>query len=493
MQTKVEKKVLAIDFGASSGRAMLGIYNGETIKYEEIHRFSNDPVVVNNTMYWDVLRLLHEIKQSLIKSKKYGKIDSLAIDTWGVDFGLINKEGDLIENPIHYRDLRTVEVFNNIEKYISLGELYSITGNQIMNINTLFQLLSLKENKSELLNKTDSILLMPDLLSYFLTNKKYSEVTIASTTQIYNQKEKSWSSELIDKFKIPKNIFKDIVKSGTIVGEISDEVAKELSIDKLKVIAVAGHDTQSALIATPAEDEDFAFLSCGTWSLLGSEENSPIINEKSYKYNITNEVAHENKTSFLKNIIGLWLVQESRRQWIKEGKNLSFSSLEKMAEETEEFKCFIDPDDEIFVSSGNIPQRIKNYCKETKQYIPKTEGEIIRCINESLALKYRKSLEELKDCTNKNYNTIHMIGGGIQSELLCKMTSSACNRKVLAGPVEATVLGNISMQLIALGSIENVQEARHIIKKSEEIKEYLPKDKEKWDKAYERFKEIIKC
>lgn len=484
-----DKKVLAFDVGASSGRAMLGIYDGNTIKIEEIHRFSNDPVIINGTMYWDLLRLLYDIKQGLIKAKNHGGFASIGIDTWGVDFGIIDEYGDLVENPVHYRDGRTKGMLKKSFEKISKDEFYDITGNQFMEINTAFQLLSLVEKKPYILEKADKILLMPDLLNYMLTGIKATEYSIASTTQLLDARKKNWSSKVIDALNIPKKLFTEIIPTGTKIGQISDELCQELEIKKCDVIAVAGHDTQSALVAVPNKEEDFIFISCGTWSLFGTELEKPLINHMSSKYNITNEGGYGGKASFLKNIIGLWLIQESRRQWIKEGEEYDFGSLEKMAASAEPFKCFIDPDAPEFVASGNIPKRIGEYCRHTKQKIPESKGEIVRCIYESLALKYRLEKEKIEECTGKKYKNIYMVGGGIQSQLLCQMTSSACNCKVTAGPVEATVLGNILLQLIVSGVIEGIDEAKRIISKSPDITEYNEKGILSWDKAYERFKE----
>lgn len=488
----IEKKVLAFDFGASSGRAMLGTFDGNKIDIKEIHRFSNDPVTLNGTMYWDVLRLFFEIKQSLIKAKRFGKIDSIGIDTWGVDFALLDEFGQLLENPIHYRDKRTTGMIEKSFEKISKDEFYNITGNQFMEINTVFQLLALKEKRSHLLEKADVMLLMPDLFNYLLTGKKVTENSIASTTQLFNAKNRAWSDKVIESLELPRRIFTEIVPSGTIIGNISEEIIEELKIDMCDVIAVAGHDTQSALVSVPTIEKDFVFLSCGTWSLLGTEIDEPIINEKSNNYNITNEGAYGDKASFLKNIIGLWLIQESKRQWEREGIEYEFSQLEEMAKEAKPFKCFIDPDDPIFVQAGDIPSRIKAYCLRTNQEVPQSEGEIVRCINESLAMKYRYSLEEIKDCTNKDYTVIYMVGGGIQSKLLCQMTASACNCKVSAGPIEATVLGNIAIQLMATKQIENLYKAREVIKNSQDINQYYPNNFDLWNGAYERFKDVIK-
>lgn len=488
-----EVKVLAVDFGASSGRVMLGTYDGSKITAKEIHRFSNDPVILNGTMYWDVLRLFHEIKQGLIKAKAFGGADSIGVDTWGVDFGLLDKKGYLLENPVHYRDGRTEGMVEKGFALIPRERFYELTGNQFMEINTAFQLLALKEQRPELLDRAESLLLMPDLFNYFLSGVKKSERSIVSTTQMGDPFAPGWVREVVDKFGIPEKILTEVVPTGTILGPIREEIREELGIENMDVIAVAGHDTQCALTAVPAQADDFIFVSCGTWSLFGTELAQPILTKQSEELNITNEIGTDGRTSFLKNIIGLWLIQESRRQWMREGKEYSFSELEKLAEAAEPFKCFIDPDAPEFVPSGNVPERIREYCERTGQKIPRTEGEIVRCINESLALKYRYSLEEIKACTGKDYEAIHMVGGGIQSKLLCKFTAYASGIPVIAGPVEATVFGNIAIQLMSRGIIKDLAQARKVIANSEEPVEYEPADREEWDKAYKFYKkEILK-
>ena len=293
----MEKKVLAFDFGASGGRAMCGTFDGDKISIEELHRFSNDPVILNGSMYWDVLRLFFEIKQGLIKAKKCGKIESIGIDTWGVDFGLIDEEGRLLENPVHYRDARTEGMIEESFKLIDKEKFYQITGNQFMDLNTAFQLLSLVKTRKELLEKADKMILMPDLFNYFLTGEKKAEYSIASTTQLLDAKKGEWSDEVIEALGIPKHIFPEIVPTGTKIGTLTDEICTELGLDKIDVMAVAGHDTQSALVSVPTSEEDFIFLSCGTWSLLGTELAEPIINEKSEHYNITNEGGYGRKIS----------------------------------------------------------------------------------------------------------------------------------------------------------------------------------------------------
>lgn len=490
---KKDVKVLALDFGASSGRAIIGSFDGEKISLKEIHRFTNDPVILLDTMYWDILRLFHDIKIGLIKTKKEGEIKSLGIDTWGVDFGLLNKDGRLLENPVHYRDARTKGMMEKVFAKLDKNTVYKITGNQFMELNTIFQLMALKEKQPELLEKAETLLLMPDLLNYFLSNKKCTEYTIASTTQLLNAKTKEWSSEIIENLDLPKNIFTNIIQPGTKIGKLSKQISEELGIDAIDIIAVAGHDTQSAMVAVPTQEDDFIFLSCGTWSLLGTELTSPIINETSADLNITNEGGIGNKTSFLKNIVGLWLIQESRRQWIREGKEYGFGELEQMASKIGLVNSFIDTDSEEFIPSGNIPKRIQEYCKRTGQYIPQNEAEIVRCIDQSLAIKYRFALEQIEMATGKKYDTLNIIGGGIQSKLLCQLTANICGRKVIAGPVEATVMGNIVLQLMALGEIKDIKEARRIIANSENVTVYVPQEDENWDEIYKNIKGRLLC
>ena len=485
----IKRQVLAVDIGASSGRVMLGIYNGEQIRIQEIHRFPNDPVLLGDTMYWDFLRLFFEIKQGLIKAKAYGAIDSIAVDTWGVDFGLLDEEGHLLANPVHYRDQRTVGMLAAAFEKTDRKKCYQITGNQFMEINTVFQLLALARKKPKLLKDAKTLLFMPDLFHYYLSGTAKNEYSIASTSQLLDAREKTWSKELFSALELPADLMQEIIPSGTRLGMIRSTLQKELGIGPMEVIAAAGHDTQSALVAVPAKEKDFIFISCGTWSLFGTELDAPVINSLTEQYNITNEGGYDGKTSFLKNIIGLWLVQESRRQWIREGKEYSFGHLEQMAAHATPFASLIDPDAPEFVPAGNIPERIREFCRRTGQNIPESAGSIVRCIHESLALKYRSALEEIKSCTGKSYQVIHMVGGGTQSTLLCQMTANACACPVIAGPVEATVYGNAAVQLLAAGAIKNLEEARSLIAASEKTVRYEPKDISKWEKIYQKFKE----
>ncbi|MBS7359605.1 MAG: rhamnulokinase [Oscillospiraceae bacterium] len=487
----MNKRVLAFDFGASTGRAIIGEFDGEKISIHEVHRFNNDPVTINGTVYWDVQRLFFEIKQGILKAKEDGGFDSIGIDTWGVDFGLLRKDGTLVENPIHYRDKRNDGMVKLSEKYMSNSELYSITGIQFMDFNTVFQLLSLKENRPYILEEADTLLFMPDLFNYMLTGVKSTEYSIATTSQLVDLNTKTWSDEVIESFGFNRDLFTKIVPAGTVVGQLSDEICEELGVPKADVIAVCAHDTQSAVTSSPTDSDDFIFVSSGTWSLIGSEIPTPITNEKARSFNVTNEGGYGFSTAFLKNVCGLWLIQESRRQWKRDGKEYSYADLEKLALECEPFKCFIDPDAPEFGVMGNLPKRIQEYCKKTNQYVPETVGEIMRCIYESLALKYRVTFDGIKDCTNKEYDRIHIMGGGTKDKLLLNMASQSCNVNVYGGPIEATALGNIAVQLLSSGVVKSIKEVRKIIAKGENLSLYKPENAAEWVEPYERFKKIL--
>jgi rhamnulokinase/L-fuculokinase len=361
-----------------------------------------------------------------------------------------------------------------------------------MEINTAFQLLALKLNHPELLNRADKLLLMPDLFNYYLTGKAYAEQSIASTTQLFDATKKDWSKEVVSKLGIKESLFPPVVKSGTYLGELSPTLCDELDLEPIKVYAVCGHDTQLAMASTPATEKDFVFLSSGTWSLFGTELDEPILDENSLKLNLTNELGYGEKTSFLKNIIGLWLIQESRRQWLREGREYSFMELENLAKQSEGFRCYIDPDAPEFTPSGNIPQRVRDYCRRTNQYIPQTVGEVMRCIYESLALKYRLAKDELETCTGKRFSTIYMVGGGTKDRFLSQLTANACNCRVTTGVVEATAIGNVAVQLMADGTIRDIQHAREVVRNSAHVTYFEPTDDVSWQSALGRYREIVK-
>lgn len=485
------KRVLAFDFGASSGRAILGTYDGEKIMMEEIHRFSNDPVNVCGVFHWDVLRLFYEIKQGILKAVHAGGFDAIGIDTWGVDFGLIDKNGHLINNPVHYRDTRTSGMIEKVFETIPKDELYGRTGIQIASINTIYQLAYLQTKEPYVLEQADKLLLMPDLFAYLLTGVMRAEYTNVSTTQCLDPNKGDWAYDLLDRLNIPRRLFPTIVDAGDTYGMLSDEICEELGAPKVPVIAVATHDTGSAVVAVPSSEKDFIFISCGTWSLFGTELAAPVINDTSFKFNLTNEGGYGRTTRFLKNIMGLWLIQESRRQWIREGADVSYGDLEREALACKPFQCFIDPDAEDFVSPGNLPKRVQEYCRRTGQYVPQSRGEIMRCIYESLAMKYRYTFNAIHEVTGLDYSVIHMIGGGTKDRLLCQMAADACNTKVIAGPIEATATGNIAVQMIALGEIRDLADARRVIAVSEQPKYYEPQDPKAYDVAYKKFESIM--
>lgn len=485
------KKMLAADFGASGGRVMAGSYDGRRIQISQLHRFSNDPVWLNGTMYWDFLRLFHELKDEIRRAKSLENVESIGVDTWGVDFGLIDTEGYLLENPVHYRDARTAGMVEERFRRIEQKRFYDITGNQFMEINTAFQLLSLVKKRPDFLQKADRLLLMPDLFNYYLSGVACSEYTMASTTQLLDARARQWSREVMEKLEIPQKIFLPVVMPGTKLGKLQSSVRRELDMDSLSVVAVAGHDTQCAMAAVPADREDFIFVSCGTWSLFGTELAQPVMDENSIRYNVANEGGFEGKISFLKNIIGLWLIQESRRQWRREGADYDFGQLEEMAAKEAGGESFINPNDPIFVPAGDVPGRIRQYCEKTGQNIPDSTAKLVRCIDESLALTYRVALEEISACTGKKYSAIHMVGGGTQSKLLCRLVADVCGIPVYAGPVEATVYGNLAIQLAAAGEVSGLSQIRQVIKASEPVCVYEPENTNRWEEIYQRFKTEI--
>lgn len=488
-------KLLAFDYGASSGRAILGKYNGEKLLLEEVHRFANEPVMVNGTLHWDILRLFHEMKQGIGKCVQNGDGDfaSIGVDTWGVDFGLLGPAGELLGNPVHYRDERTDGMIGEACKIVPREKIYQNTGTQIMPINTLYQLLAMKRACSPLLEQADTLLMMPDLLNYFLTGEKASEFSIASTTQMFDWETMEWSRDLVKKLGIPGEILPAILAPGSVMGNMSMRVRKELGMHgNVPVIAVAGHDTESAMMAVPTDKTGSAYLSCGTWSLLGIERNGPIINDATYALDFTNECGYGGKVSLHKNIMGLWIYQECRRTWNKESKSTDYKQLEIQAKETKAFAAFIDPDDPIFLAPGNMPDRIAEYCIRTGQEVPKSRGAIVRCILESLALKYRMTLEELEKITGTAIPVLHIVGGGCRDELLCRFTANAIGRPVIAGPVEATAIGNILCQMLASGELRSMDEARCIVRQSFPTTGYLPAGTDRWNNAYMRFRLLYK-
>lgn len=468
------KTVLAFDFGASTGRAIKARFDGKAISYEEIHRFDNIPKEVDGHVCHDVDMILSQIKAAIDKA---GDIDSIAFDTWGVDYALLDSDGKIIHEPYHYRDERTKNSLEKAFAKISADDLYAETGNQIMNINTLFQLIS-----DDNVGKADKLLFMPDLFAYLLTGKKVCETTIASTSQMLNPLTKQWSEKVLSEFGISADLFPEICPSATVNGDYKG----------IPVISVAGHDTQCAVAAMPTLSENAAFLSCGTWSLIGCELDRPVMSAESNALELSNEVGANGKINFLKNISGLWLIQETRIDLAKTDRKYSYNELEMFARDSESFRSFIDPDAPELSAHGNLPDKIKAYCHSTNQPVPETIGQVVRCIYESLAMKYRLALEQISQCTGKKFDVLHLMGGGTKDGFLCELASQSLGIPVVAGPVEATALGNIVLQLIALGEIGSIDKGRKLIAENEKVKTFNEAHSPDWDEAYERFCKIIK-
>lgn len=475
-------RVLAFDFGASNGRAIIGDYDGQQLKMEVIHRFPNSPEERNGGLYWNFGKLFGEVKEAL---KKCGKIDAIGVDTWGVDFGLIDKDGNLIQDPRNYRDEYSKPMVAVAAERVGKSMLYKKTGIQTMDFNTLFQLLAVSENEPELMAKTDKFLFMPDLFNYMLTGEMAAEYTVASTSEMINAEERDWDYEIIEKAGLRKDIFLPVKKTGEVVGTLKPE----FGLGDVPVIAVGSHDTASAVAAVPFENyEKECYISSGTWSLMGLELDHPVLSEVSEKFDVTNEGGVGGKIRYLKNIMGLWIVQQCRAQWQKEGDDLGFGEMVELAEAAAPHIAFINPDDDMFTAPGDMPSRIREFCEKTGQTVPNTKGEILRVALESLAFKYKSTLEALEEITGKKIDTIHIIGGGCQNELLCRFAASASGRTVTAGPVEATAIGNMMVQLMALGEIKSLEEARAAVMAVTPVKTFKPE--ENWDEIYPVFLKI---
>ena len=472
------KRVLAFDFGASSGRAILAECENGRLTYKEIHRFENCPREQDGHFRWDFAALMDNVRQGI---EKTGEFDSIGFDTWGVDFGLLDENGMLLGDPVHYRDSRTEGMVEKALARIDPDALNVATGSQIMAINTLFQLLAVKENDPETWKQPKRLLFMPDLFAHALCGADVCETTIAYTSQLLDARTDAWSREVLDAFNIPETLFAPRVDSGRVIGEYKGA----------KVIAVAGHDTQCAVAAMPAPAEGAAFLSCGTWSLLGCELDEPVLTEQSRLLALSNEKGANGKINYLKNIIGLWLIQESRRQWRRDGQESSSAELEALALAAAPLRSFIDPDAPEFTPPGDIPGRVREFCRRTGQPVPETVGQVMRCIYESLALKYRFALDQLSRATGKPFGSLHILGGGTKDGLLCRMTADCTGIPVIAGPVEATALGNILIQLAALGEVRDIKEGRALIAATEPVKHISPGNRRDWDKAYETYTTLV--
>ncbi|MHC4310045.1 MAG: rhamnulokinase [Planctomycetota bacterium] len=481
------KKYIAVDLGAESGRVMLGSISADKLALEEVHRFSNGPVEEAGTLRWDFERLLSEIKTGIGKAAKQagGDISGIGVDSWGVDFGLLDADDKLIEKPYHYRDSRTNAMMDKAFELMGKREIYESTGIQFMQLNSLYQVLAMRLANSDALSKTKQLIFIGDLFSYFLCGQAFGEYSLASTSQMMDMKTGQWSKAIFDKLSLPIDIMPDIVETGTVVGKLTKPIADELGCSQIPVIATASHDTASAVAAVPAEqNNNWAYLSSGTWSLMGVEVPEAIVNDKTFQYEFTNEGGVENTIRLLKNIMGLWLVQECRRQWQREGVDLSYPEMTDMAQKAEPFAQHIEVDHSGFLAPGDMPDRINSYLAETGQKAIDDKGQMIRMILESLALKYRVIMERIEDITGQNIDCLHIVGGGIQNELLCQFTANAIGKKVVAGPIEATASGNLLIQAKAAGQIKTLAELRKIVRNSFELKEYEPQEASLWEEQY---------
>jgi len=488
----VSQKILAFDLGAESGRGVLGSFDGQRFRLQDIHRFPNTPSATLDTIHWDVLNLYNEMLAAMRRcASEYGGVDSIGVDTWGVDFALLGRGGILLGNPRHYRDPHTEGVMEHAFQIVPRPELFGRTGIQFMRFNSIFQLIALQRNRSPLLEIAETLLFIPDLFHYFFTGIKVNEYTDASTSQMLDPARRNWDFDLLAKFGLPARILGNIVLPGTELGPLRSKIANDTGLSSVPVIATATHDTGAAVAAVPAQGKYWAFISSGTWSLMGAEIEAPLVNEEVRAANFTNEGGVGGTIRFLKNIAGLWLVQECRRAWDRDGQRFRYDELAKLAEVATPFASVIDPDHASFMLPSSMPASIGDFCRRTGQPVPVDPGAVVRCALESLALRYRWVLEKLELLLARRVDTIHIVGGGTQNTLLCQLAADSCNRAVLAGPVEATALGNVLVQAIGLKLLSSLAEGREIVRNSFEVKRYEPRNPDRWQEPYQRFLKFL--
>lgn len=489
---KAAAAYLAVDLGAESGRVFAAAFDGEEVELDEVHRFENVPVRLPDGLYWDVLSLFHGLQEGLSKAAgRAPAAESVGVDAWAVDFGLLDRDGALLSNPRHYRDGRTEGMLERAFGRVAKEEIYSSTGIQFMRINTLYQLLAMED--SPLLEVAQTLLMIPDLFSFWLTGRGAGEYTAATSTQLYRADGAGWDLRLMENLGVPARIFPDVVNPGTEIGPLLPAVAEETGLaGDTPVVAVASHDTASAVVAVPATGEDFAYVSSGTWSLVGVETREPVISYEGLRHNFTNEGGFAGTNRLLKNVMGLWLLQECRREWARRGKSYSYEDLVRLAEEAPAFGPVVDPDDPSLLAPGDVPARVARLCGRTGQKAPGDEGEMVRCIFESLALKYRWVTERAAEISGKDVRVLHVVGGGSRNDLLNQLTADAAAMPVLAGPVEATALGNAMVQAHARGRVGSLAEIREVVRRSVEPRRYEPSgDAEAWADARERFERVV--
>ncbi|MEM4461964.1 MAG: rhamnulokinase family protein [Candidatus Bathyarchaeia archaeon] len=484
---------LAIDLGASGGKAIVGILEDERLVVEEVDRFPNYMVKLHGSLYWDVLYLWQRIKDCLkIASKKYrSELVSVGIDTWGVDFALLDSRGELIGNPHTYRDPRTEGVMDEVLERIPRRRIYERTGIQFMRINTLYQLYSMVRNSSPQLKIASTLLMIPDLFNYWLTGVKVAEYTEASTTQFLDPRRKEWCIDILEDLGIPTYILPSIVEPATRLGPLLDSISEDIGVDGIEVVAPATHDTASAIAAAPLVDRETGYVSSGTWSLVGVELNEPLINDDALNYNFTNEGGAFGTITFLRNVQGMWILEEVRRNLAERGYTYGYEELIDMAYRVEQPKAFIDPDDPRFLAPGNMIKEINDFIDETEQEKPSSIGELVRVILESLALKYRLVFDQASHLIGRRLNRINIFGGGSRNWLLDQLTADYTGIPVYAGPEEATSIGNILIQAAGLGYVDSLKDLRRIVRDSFHIREYTPNTSSRHEESYQRFLEII--
>jgi rhamnulokinase len=484
---------LAVDVGAESGRIVAGLFDGSRLSMREVYRFPNQSVAILGHSYWEIYRLFAEIREGIARAAStYGRdIASVGVDTWGVDYGLLDRTGHLVGSPYIYRDKRTDGMMDEAFRRLSREELYRHTGIQFMFFNTIYQLLSEVVENNPRLDVAESLLFIPDLLNYWLSGVQANERTIASTSQLLDPRTGRWSTEVIAKLGLPGRLFRDIVEPGTVLGPLLPDLLGTRSGESPRLVASAGHDTAAAVAAVPGEGDSFAYLSSGTWSLMGVETLAPVLSEKAYAYNFTNEGGVAGTIRLLANISGLWLIQECRRTWASGGKDYTYEELSALANEAPPFIAVIDPDYGEFSKPGNMPENIRGYCRKTGQRAPDSPGSIVRTALEGLALKYRFILERLDDLTGHHIDALNIVGGGTQNTLLNQFTADAVNRPVITGPIEATSIGNILVQMMAMGKIGSLREGRELVRRSVDTTRYRAGDPDRWEGPFVKLKELI--
>ena len=481
-------RYLAFDLGAESGRAILGTIENGRLQLEELHRFLNEPVRLPDGFYWDTFRLFHDIREGLriAGRERRLKLDGVAVDTWGVDFGLLDSNGELCLNPRHYRDPRNQPAYEEALQKAGRERIFAETGIQFMALNSLYQLYAARRSASPGLWSASRLLFMPDLFNYWLSGEQANELTIASTSQFFNPATKQWAFGLFDVLGLPKAILGRVLPPGHRLGTLLDEICATCALDPVPVFTTASHDTASAVAAVPASgDRPWCYISSGTWSLMGVEAKHPVINQQCLEMNLTNEICVEGRIRLLKNIAGLWIVQECRRQWLLEGREYSYAELTEMAAGAPPFLAVIDPDQ--FIEPGDMPRRIADFCRKTGQPIPESHAQFIRIALESLALRYRQVLEMIEKLTGIRTEVIHIVGGGSRNGLLNQFVAAATGRTVVAGPAEATAAGNILVQAMGAGEIEDLRALRRVVRESFYLETVEPRPDPAWDRAYERF------